>query len=346
MATRIVGVDIGETALRGVEVENTPKARPTVLRYHEVPIPAGAVRSGEVMEVHTVATALKQLWTDGNFKSKDVVLGIGNQKVLARDLTVARQPIARIREALPFQVQELIPVPVEDALLDFYPIAEVEGEHGPAVAGLLIAAVKAAVEVNVRAVQEAGLAPVDVDLIPFALQRALGSSTGTTALIDVGAATTNVLLVTAGVPQFVRIIPNGGDDLTRALVSRLDIERPEAEQFKFGLGMVPSTSAPEHQPVVALIYEITSELLNSLRNTLNYFGNTRPNGTIDRIVLSGGGSHLPGFAQVLGEATGVPVEYGDPFGKVSVASGGHSAAMNGRQHSMTVALGLAMRGAA
>ena len=114
MATRIVGLDFGNDTVRAVELENAEKARPVVVRYGEIAVPEGAIRSGEVREVLTVAAAVKKLWSTAGFTSKDVVLGMGNQRVLARDLTVPRMSITQIREALPFQVQDMLPVPVAD----------------------------------------------------------------------------------------------------------------------------------------------------------------------------------------------------------------------------------------
>lgn len=347
MTAHIVGLDIGETAVRGVEVRMMPKTGPSILRYHEVPLLDGAVRSGEVLEVNTVAAALKRLWLDGKFKTKDVVIGMGNQKVLARDLTVPRMPLASIRESLPFHVQDLIQVPVADALLDFYPIAEVESENGPAVSGLLIAAVKEAVMINLRAVREAGLSPVGVDLIGFALQRVLGRSTGeTTALIDVGASTTNVVLAIDGVPRFVRIIPAGGDDVTRALMSRLEIERQQAEGLKRSIGLAPASVPPELRTAAGVIEETSGELLSSLRNTLKYFANTRHDGTAHRIALTGGGARLSGFAQALGAMTRAPITPIQPFG-AEPASGSRKQVApvpddEDRRSRMTVALGLGL----
>ena len=85
-------------------------------------------------------------------------------------------------------------MPVADALLDFYPISESTTEAGPVVHGLLVAAIKDAVKANVTAVQLAGLTPVAVDLIPFALSRlhARDRENGTLAFIDVGARTSHV----------------------------------------------------------------------------------------------------------------------------------------------------------
>jgi type IV pilus assembly protein PilM len=345
VATSVVGIDIGSAALRAVELADPAKAKPTLLRYSEVALPEGAVSRGEVMEPNTVANALKQLWSQGGFKSKDVVLGMGNQRVLARDLTVPKMSLKRIRESLPFEVQDMLPVPVADALLDFYPISEASGEHGPVVNGLLIAAVKSAVLGNVKAAELAGLTAVDVDLIPFALNRVLVTRPqipGTVALLDLGANTSTVVIAKDGVPQFVRIIPTGGNDLTEALRNGLATDTLQAESIKRTLGLPMGSVAVQDQPAAEIIYQVTSELLTSLRNTINYYGNTRPAHPVQRILLCGGGALLSGFASALAELTRVKVSMGDPFSSVVLARSVNGDALRGSSSAFTVALGLAL----
>jgi type IV pilus assembly protein PilM len=347
MATRIVGIDIGSTSVRGVEIEGSTKAKPTVVRFHEVPLPSGAAKSGEVLETHTVASALKRLWSAGGFKSKDVVLGMGNQRVIARDLAMPKMSLTQIREALPFQVQDMLPMPVSEALLDFYPVSEAEGDNGPVVNGLLVAAVKQSVLANVDAALLAGLSPVEVDLIPFALSRLQARAhggPGTIAIVDVGSSTTNVVIIIGGVPQFVRIIPAGGNDATLAVAMSLEIEEGIAENAKRALGL-GAASNPEHRPIVEQINRATSELLNSIRNTLAYFDNTHPVPNVERIVLSGGGARLGGFAAALQELTRVEVVLSDPFATFVVAKSAAQAPQEVRD-SMSVALGLALGAAA
>ena len=348
MASRIVGIDIGSTSVRAVEIEGPTKARPTIARIHEVPLPAGSAKSGEVVETHTVATALRKLWTAGGFNSKDVVLGMGNQRVIARDLVMPKMSLTQIREALPFQVQDMLPMPVSEALLDFYPISETDSESGPVVNGLLVAAVKQSVLANVDAAILAGLTPVEVDLIPFALTRLQTRAHGgpeTIALVDVGASTTNVVIVIGGVPQFVRIIPAGGNDATLAVAMSLEIEESIAENAKRALGLAPTSVNPEHRPILEHIHRATTELLTSIRNTLSYFDNTHPVANVERIVLSGGGSRLGGFAAALQELTRTKVVQTDPFATLSIAKGVGVPPMETRD-SMTVALGLALGAAA
>lgn len=372
MATSVVGLDIGSTAVRGVELSAAGKTKIHLLRSYEIPLPVGAVIRGEIVEQAVVVAALKRLWSEGGFKSKRVVLGTGNQGVIVRELTVPKMSLTRIRESLPFQVQSMLQIPLADSLLDFYPTSESMGEQGPMVTGLLVAAEKKEILGNIRAVERAGLTPVEVDLIPFALNRLLVSRAqvlGSVALIDVGGNTTSIIIASNGVPWFVRIIPTGGEDLTQALMGGLEIDSQDAEELKRTLRIgahaileedgsdrhtkctcakcladAPAADAPvvEDPRAKEILQEVTGELLASLRSTVNYFNNTRPQDPVLQILLTGGGAQLSGIAEALGEITRVPVTQADPFATISLPRK-REAKKLGQNVSMAVALGLALR---
>lgn len=309
MAKTIVGLDIGAT-LRAVEVHRG-SGRPTVVRHAELALPEGAVRRGEVIEVSTVASAVRRLWSEGGFRTKEVALGIGGTNVIAREMSLPRAPLAQLRETLPFQVQELLPMPVSDAVLDFYPISEEAGEAGPMVSGLLVAAIKDAVSTNVAAVTQAGLRPVHVDLIPFAVTRAVApvaTAKGRFAIVDIGATTTNVVVVDHGVPQYVRIIPSGADDITKAIAQRQQWQPEQAERAKRALGIGAGMLRQEDRPIIEIIYQVVGELLANIRNTLNYYATAKPAAPLSHVVLAGGGSRLTGLATAMGEVVGLPAD--------------------------------------
>lgn len=315
MATRIVGVDIGSDTVRGVEVENPDGSRPRVVRMAEVPIPPGSVSAGEVREVQTFASVLRQLWSAGGFRTKRVVLGVGNARVLARELSLPRMPLKQLREALPFQVQEMLPVPVADAILDFYPAAEADGESGPMIHGLLIAALKDAVTANVAAVRLAGLQTVAVDLIPFALARLLTDRgvAETVAVIDLGSTVTNVAIATGGIPGFVRILPSGGGDITKAVGERFSLSPERAEGVKRALGLNRPGASAEEVQAVEVIRATTGTLLAGLRDTLSYYAAQHPATPVSRVVITGGGARMPGLLEAFSSLTRLPVSFGDPF---------------------------------
>ena len=343
MAKSVVGLDIGSNSIRAVEVADPASNKPRVVRYGEIPLPEGAAISGDVVELLTVSATIRALWGSSGFKSKNVVLGMGNQRVLARDFTVPKMTMLQIRESLPFQVQDLLPVPVADAILDFYPVSEAMGENGPVINGLLVAAVKEAVMANVKAAEMAGLNPVGMDLIPFALSRIHlrgDHGRGAVALIDIGASTTNVVIAKGGSPQFVRIIPAGSDDISKALVNKFQIPIHEAEHAKRLLGLNVSNASEAQRPVIEAMYEAAMQLLTSLRNTLNYYANAHQQDPISRIVLTGGGARLVGLDRVLSELTHLPVNTEDGFTNIQIARNIRKS--DADRSSMSVALGLAL----
>jgi type IV pilus assembly protein PilM len=262
---------------------------------------------------------------------------------------VPKMSIQRIRESLPFQVQDLLPVPVEAALLDFYPVSEGMSDQGPVVNGLLVAAVKESVDTNVRAVELAGLNPIDVDLIPFALCRVLlrGSSRrGLVAVIDVGSDTSTVVVARDGVPEFVRIISAGGRDLTDAIRSEASLTSEQAEATKHSLGLSTVGVPVAQQPIVEVIYKVAGELLNSIRNTLTYFVGAHGQQPITQIILTGGGAKLTGFAQALQDGTHIPIVIADPFGLVAADRRLTARTSSTGSDAACVALGLALGSAA
>lgn len=367
----VVGLDIGSTAVRGVELSAAKKNRPNLLRFHEVVLPPGAVSRGEVIDSEAVGKALKELWSEGHFKSRNVVLGTGNQHVLVRDLTVPKMTLKEIRASLPFQVQSLLQMTLEDSILDFYPVSEGIGDHGPTVNGLLVAAEKEAILGTIRVAERAGLTPVEVDLIPFALSRLLigtSNADGTVAIIDVGGSTTSMIIARDGIPLFVRIIPAGGDDLTQALKSGLAININASEELKRTLsvevdlalsddyGLISTKCAcPKCLADVAtaddprateILQRVTGELLGGLRSTVAYFNNTHVENPVTQIILTGGGARLSGFAVALRAMTQIPVTAANSLSRVTL-----SRRAEDKNHfenienidSLSVAIGLAMR---
>lgn len=372
MASSVIGLDIGTTALRAVELSPGKKAKPILLHAYEVPLPHGAVVKGEVINSKVVEAGLKKLWSAGGFKGKDVVLGIGNQGIFARDLSVPKMSLNRIRESLPFQVQDMLQAPLADSLLDFYPVSETLGERGPMINGLLIAAEKRSILENIRTVEAAGLIPTEVDLIPFALNRLLITRPqleGTVALVDVGAGTTSILISCDGVPNFVRFIPAGGDDLTVALTIGLDIETPKAEELKRSLVYRPELvsdvssdleplkcSCPrcvsevieieppaiDNSHALEVLEAVAGDLLNGIRNTIKYFANVRPQDPVVQILITGGGSRLTGFSESLAEMTRIPVFTADPFSSLTLPRRRKTKMFQCDKDAIAVAIGLAL----
>jgi type IV pilus assembly protein PilM len=260
-----IGVDVGSTAVRVAEVATGEI--PVIVRAAQVPLPPGVVEAGEVRQPEVVAEALRELWSKAGVKSKQVHLGVGNQRVVVRELALPWLPEKELRDTLGFQVQEFIPMSSDEAVLDFDPLGEMDQGGRRMVRILLVAAHKPMVNALVEAALAAKLDPQGVDLTPFAVTRAVGAgddgldldSSGDEAIVDIGAQVTSICVHDRGVTRFVRMLPSGGRDITLALASALGVDDEMAERLKRGerfggiADAVPAVGSPsDGAPAVQL----------------------------------------------------------------------------------------------
>jgi type IV pilus assembly protein PilM len=260
-----IGVDVGSTAVRVAEV--AAGEIPVIVRAAQVPLPPGVVEAGEVRQPEVVAEALRELWSKAGVKSKQVHLGVGNQRVVVRELALPWLPEKELRDTLGFQVQEFIPMASDEAVLDFDPLGEMDQGGRRMVRILLVAAHKPMVNALVEAALAAKLDPQGIDLTPFAVIRAVGAgddgldldSSGDEAIVDIGAQVTSICVHDRGVSRFVRMLPSGGRDITLALASGLGVDDEMAERLKRGERLrgiadaVPAVGSPaDGAPAVQL----------------------------------------------------------------------------------------------
>jgi type IV pilus assembly protein PilM len=246
-----IGVDVGSTAVRVAEV--AAGDIPVVVRAAQVPLPPGVVEAGEVRQPEAVAEALREVWSRSGVKSKQVHLGVGNQRVVVREVALPWLPEKELRDTLGFQVQEFIPMASDDAVLDFDPLGEMNQGGRRMVRILLVAAHRPMVNALVEAALAAKLDPQGIDLTPFAVVRAVGTgdegldldSSGDEAIVDIGAQVTSICVHDRGVTRFVRMLPSGGRDITLALASGLGVDEAAAERLK--RGETPETPTQDAQ---------------------------------------------------------------------------------------------------
>ena len=315
-----IGLDVGSTAVRAAELaEGSP---PSVVRAAQVPLPAGAVENGEVREAEAVSEALRELWTRGGFKSRKVWMGVGNQRVVVREIALPTMPEKELRQSLGFQVQEFIPMPVDEAVLDYHLIEEVEIDGRQMLRLLLVAAQKVMVDTLIGAATNAKLEPMGLDLVPFAMVRAVGATgagmeleqTGGEAIVDVGAHVTNIVVHAAGETRFVRILPSGGRDITLAIARALSVDDEVAERLKRGEIVDDVDVTPQQALEVAM--QRATQFVDEIRSSLEFYTAQTQGARIDRLLISGGGSKLEGFIEILRQRIPVTVEPGRVFSKV------------------------------
>jgi type IV pilus assembly protein PilM len=294
MGKTIVALEVTEESVRGAELSLGRK--PQLIAYGEVPLPPEAARDSEVLDAGTVAVALRQLWTGARFKSKNVVLGVASRRILVREYTTQAMRPDLLREALPYQVQDLLPVPASQAVLDFFPLAQ----EGDQVSGLLVAAVSENIEQIIATLSKIKVRVQAVDLTAFGLARATAPLTPpdeTIATVHIGDHTTQVVVSRGGTPLFVRILPI--DVATTAARRHTADELEPAMELAGGNGSGSSRSRGAIRSAQA---PAASDLAARLRSTLAFFA-SRPHTTpVARVFVTGAGVAAEGVMATLDAA--------------------------------------------
>ncbi len=362
-----IGLDIGTNTFRAAQLKPA-QGSPILIKYGKVKVPMGAVVEGEVVDVEAVSNSLFRLWKNAGFGDRRVVIGVANQKVVVRLIELPFMEKSELKGAIQYQAQEFIPIPIEEAILDFQVVGEFTTENNERMMEvLLVAGQKDMIQNNVAAVERAGLKPVVIDVSSFALMHSLigespivpgeGELEGTaTALINIGAGITNIVVVERGIPRFTRVTSLAGNDFTRAIADALNVSFDEAEDLKVEIGLTPLNKKSKSKKIqsemadkVPLVQEVLGKEINNfvteVRRSFDYYlaQATQVKG-IGRVILSGGGSKLEYLDRYLSQGLQVDVEFGHPLKGFQIDPKLPQGELMAEEPSLAICLGLALRG--
>ena len=241
--------------------------------------------------------------------------------------------------AVSFRAQEVLPIPLEDAVLDYHVLSEsVDAEGQPSRRVLLVVAYRDLVDRYIDACRKAGLEVVGIDLEAFALLRALaepssdlqplpGVERGALVAVAIGHDRSTFAISDGRFCEFTRVLQWGGWSLNVAIARALDLAPSEAEAVKRALSFAGADEPPDgfNAEQVATATEAARGQLQTfareLVSSLQFYQDQPGSLGIGEIVISGGTSHLPGFAAELERLVGVPVRVGDPLSRVKLGKG-------------------------
>lgn len=357
-----IGLDLEQSSIAAVQIKSNKQNQ--VLTSAAVrALPEGLVFEGEVVDVDGLAAELKSFWKEAKLNGRRVNLGLANQKIVVRTMEFPPIDESELRAAIEFQAQEHIPIPVDEAVLDYQVLATYNGDDGaPRQKVLLVAAQKDMVRQFVEVAKKAGLTVEGIDLQAFALARALapkgsflgdGESSngdGTVALANIGCGLTNLIVSVNGIPQFTRVINVGSDTLLQTLMNNRGIERAEADRLRMQVGLTGDGKDDTSELTVETVAEIHQVLdqasetfADEIRRSVDYYHTQEHDGSISKLVLTGDGSLTRNIAAYLSQALHLPVEIGNPLQEVGENKSKLSEAeLEAVAPRLTIAIGLAL----
>jgi type IV pilus assembly protein PilM len=329
----IVGLKIGASQVAAARVSNN--GSPQLLQFARAPLDEGVVVGGELRDIEALAETLKELFAKNKLPKKGVRLGIANNRIGVRTFEIGGiDDPKQLANAIRFRAQETLPIPLEEAVLDWQVLSDSTDEETGVTTRrvLLVVAYRELVDRYVLACTKAGIKLAGIDLEAFAMLRALATplapdapaSTAAQVLVNVGH-DRSTFAVSDGVScEFTRVLGWGGQSLSVAIARALDLTPSQVTPIKHALSLVAQSEPPEgiapavldqaRDAVTRELQSFARELVSSLRFYQNQPGSLG----IGEVILTGGTAHLPGFAEELHRLIGVPVRVGDPLNRVAV----------------------------
>jgi len=365
-----IGVDIDRGSIKAVQLQGSGAGY--VLQhvgYHR--LPPGVIVEGEVADQNLLAAEIREFWDSHSFKGKSITFGVSNQKVVVRLLDFPHMRPEDLQGAISFEAQDHIPMPLDEAVLDYVVLGPRE-ERADLDRVLVVAAQREMISRYTSAVRAGGLKPEGVDVKALSLTRStlpdpFFGEDGAVLLLDVGAEITNLVVADRGNPVLTRFVPVGLGDFVAAVVELADLPEDEAERqaldprVNLGDGRVEEEQPQEEEAEVeeteatddfdpALVYDVrrglegaAQALADEVQRSIEHHRSQETARDVSRVLISGEAALIPGLDVYLGDLLGVPTGRGKPVDKLSAnRSNIEDAQLRAMEPVLAVAFGLAM----
>jgi len=340
----LVGLDIGSSSVKAVELTRKGSSL-QLLNLGFENLQTDTIVDGQIMELNNVSNVIANIFNEHQIRTSRVAAGVSGHSVIVKNIVLPQMSQEELQESFSWHAEEHIPFDIADVNLDY----ELTSKSSESL-HVLMAACKSDKIANVKqAIQLAGKQPTIIDVDAFALQNCYEvnyqpKAGEVVALLYIGASTMNINILNGTRSVFARDASVGGSQYTSLLQKELGLSFEQAEGVKRGMALPEGVEPRPIQPIIETVSDI---LALEVRKTMDFYRATADEGeaAIQKILLAGGGSKLPGLADYLAKRFEIPVEVFNPFRQIEVDDKKFDPDyMREIIPEMAIAVGLALRG--
>lgn len=312
-----VGLDIGSGLIKVVVMDHA-RGAPELVKVAVAPLLPDAIVEGEVMDPRLVSDAIQEAMERAGANPADVVTAVGGRDVIIKRIQTERVKEQQARELMRWEAEQHVP-DVESVELDFQVLDDDDGTSAEEMSVLLVAAKRELVDAKMRILGDAGISPGIVDVDAFALHNAFElnhpeAMRGAVVLINVGNEITNVNVLDNGVPILTRDLAVGTRRFQEDLQRNHGLASDDAERLVRGYDRnekLDSVLEARGEEIAVGVERAAAFLAASARGAPQ----------VRAMYICGGGSRVPGLADVLGQRLHLKVEYANPLANLHVRDG-------------------------
>ena len=308
----VVGLDLDPSHIAAAEVSVNGSI--TLTRGAVANLRPGILRDGEVTDAPALTEALKAFFDEHDLP-KRVRLGVANQRIVVRSIDLPPLEDGKaLAAAVRAEAPDHIPMPMDEAILDFVPLGIVETPNGPRARVVIVAVRRELIDRLAAATTDAGLKLEGIDLAAFGMVRALAPKEQEGALLYINVAgLTNVAVANHTGCLFTRAAAGGLGPIQAALAERGSLTLEHAQMWIGHVGLATPLEEIEGDAEIiattrAALEEGVHQLADTVRNSLNFYRMQDTAVNVERALLTGPTVAIAGFAERHAELLNLPVE--------------------------------------
>ena len=356
------GLDISDFSIKIAKLKKSGRNFKLV-SFGEFSIKPGIIQDGDIKEKDALVKLIEK--SLGSVKGEKIrtnqaIVSLPEGKSFLEIIKLPLMEPEEIEQAIRYEIENYIPLPVEDVYWDFQ-IIQPFSKHLKHTNVLVAAIPKKAADPYLAVLKQAGLKTLVLEVESTAIARALvpvEAEAKQVLLLDLGATRTGFTIFSGSSLICIFSIPVCGRIFDQAIAKEFDVALEEAENLKkkYGLNQkirieIQNGLKKKLKPgrVFEAMIPALTDLSEQIQKYIDYYYthidlDSRAK-KIDKVFLSGGGSYLEGIRDFLAEGFKLPIELGDPWINITNGIRGHSSKKFLKKPLIyTTVLGLALRG--
>jgi len=346
----LIGLDISDYSLKAVQLKKVSDQ----IKVHalgRVDLPAGIIEQGEIKKEKEASTFLRSLLNEpvfGKFSGHALAACLPETKTFIKLLVISKSP-NKLADLVEAEALKHLPFRRPDIYLDWQLVKEDEESWQ-----VLVGAVpRYLADQYVDFFDKLNLNCEALEIEPLTICRALLKEESPVLsiklpptnylVIDLGAARSSLIFYSGVTILFTASLPFSGRRITSQIADNLKISFNQAEKEKISY----CDGAKNKEAIEKIIRENLEELAQKIGEALEYYLDYfSDRGSINRVLLTGGGANLFGLEKVVSDIISASTQIGDPLTNLQVSAEERKSifSLGDREaDEFTTAIGLALR---
>lgn len=295
------GLDIGSTQVKVMQVSKNNQGL-ALERF-------ALVKTDPKNQAMAIKQAIKEAGIKG---TAEVNVALAEKEVFTKIIDTPKLSETELASSIQYEAEQYIPVALSEVELFHQVLAIQEGVNEKMMKVLLIAVPKERMNSLLSLFDQAELIPKSLETELFSIRRLFSKEDKVQILMSCGYKTTDLMILSKGMPVFNYGINVGGLALTKSLMNELNLPADQAEEYKKTYGMRTDLLEGKVAKILTLVVD---EIVSQINKAMLFLQQQNFNKQPEELVLAGGGALLPGLSAYLAAKLNLEVVVGDPFAK-------------------------------